>query len=304
MGDASRAHGEERVDTGFGLLDMVSEYRALRASVLRLWSQDGSAYSAADVRDMVRFNEAIDQSLAIATQAYTESVERSREMFQAMLWHDLRNPLNAVRMAASLLDEEAPLGEDDRRLVTQIRASSEAMNQLISDLIDLSSGKIRAGIPVFPADMDLGKLCQQVAAETRASSPDRPVTVRTDGDLRGRWDAGRLRQVLSNLLGNAVHHGEGPIDLWATGSAPAGVELGVRNGGPPIPKEVLPRLFDPMARARSGQNRRPGSLGLGLHIVSEIVSGHGGSVEVESSPETGTVVTVRLPRSAPAPDAA
>jgi signal transduction histidine kinase len=224
-------------------------------------------------------------------------------MFQAMLWHDLRNPLNAVRMAASLLDEQSSLSEEDRRLVTQIRASAGAMNQLISDLIDLSSGKIRAGIPVLPADMDLGELCRQVAAETRAASPDRPVSLRTEGDLRGRWDPGRLRQVLSNLLGNAVHHGEGPIDLWATGRAPAGVELGVRNGGPPIPKHILPRLFDPLARARAGRNRRPGSLGLGLHIVREIVTGHGGSVEVESSPESGTIALVRLPRSPPTPDA-
>jgi signal transduction histidine kinase len=291
----SLEHATDRVDSGFKLLDVIAEYRALRASVLRLWRESRPGPNDRDLEDLTRFNEAIDQSLAIAARGFTEKVARSREMFLAVLWHDLRNPLNAIRMGSSILDEQGELNEQDRRMVVQIRRSAEAMNRLISDLIDLSTGEIRGGLPLHPALTDLADLSRQVAEETRAGAPDRPVHLRTSGDLRGRWDPGRLRQALSNLLGNAVQHGAGPIEVWAADAGPE-VELGVRNAGPPIPRERLPTIFDPLSGRSASGGRRAGSLGLGLHIVHQIVTGHSGTIDIESSDRAGTVVTVRLPR--------
>jgi signal transduction histidine kinase len=177
--------------------------------------------------------------------------------------------------------------------------STVAMSRMISDLTDFSASSLGARMPLERSPMDLAELCHQVIEETRAGVPDRPLRLETRGDLAGEWDGARLRQVISNLLGNAVQHGEGAIDFSADGAG-AAVVLIIQNSGPSIPEEALPNVFNPLVRARGpgtpGRNRA-GSLGLGLYIAREIVVGHGGSIEIESSPEVGTVVTVQLPRT-------
>ncbi len=129
----------------------------------------------------------------------------------------------------------------------------------------------------------------------------RPISGR-HGDLVGKWDADRLRQVVSNLLGNAVHHGAGggPVDVTVTAEG-GDVRVAVRNGAPPIPPADLPTIFDPLVRGssqRTEKQRRPGSIGLGLYIARQIAGAHGGDIVVTSSWATGTVFTVRLPRDA------
>ena len=146
--------------------------------------------------------------------------------------------------------------------------------------------------------MDLKRLCQEVVDETRAAHPTRAVRFESHGDLTGDWDAARLRQLVSNLLGNAVQHGAGPVDVSASGQG-ADVRLAIRNEGPPIPRDALPTIFDPLVRGSSPERqkqRRPGSIGLGLYIAREVATAHGGTIGVTSSADAGTIFTVRLPR--------
>ena len=302
LNGASHDHALSRVDSGFGLDAVVAEYRALRASVIRLWGEGRSQPDADDLYDLTRFNESIDQSLARAVHSFTERVDRSRQMFLAILGHDLRNPVHSVGMLAHVLSRNTALDAEAAESVSHIAASAAGMSTMIVDLLDFTGAALGGKMPVSPAPMDLGAVCRDVAEEMRAADPARTLHFRPHGDLTGKWDAARLRQVVANLLGNALQHGAGarPVELTATGEGPT-VVLAVHNGGPPIPPDALPTIFDPLVRGTTPElkrQRRPGSIGLGLYIAREIVVAHGGTIDVASSADSGTTFTVRLPRHA------
>jgi signal transduction histidine kinase len=171
---------------------------------------------------------------------------------------------------------------------------------MISDLLDFSWAGLGGTMPVSPAEMDLRTLCREVVGEARAAHPGRTVNFVAQGELTGTWDGFRLRQVLSNLLGNALQHGgaNGPVELSAIAEG-CDVRLVVHNDGPPIPADALPSIFHPLVRGSSPEvqkRKRAGSIGLGLYIAREVISAHGGAIDVESSQEAGTMFTVRLPR--------
>lgn len=301
---ASTLHGLARVGSGFNIIEVASEYRALRASVLRLWRASGPRPDLHDLDDVTRFNESMDQSLALALRSYTKRVDQSRRMFLAILSHDLRHPLTCIRMAAHLVSPAAGADPTSAHALAQIETNAEAITRLINDLIDFASTGLGSAMPLKRSRVDLAKLCAEVVDTARTIHPGRTVTLRTEGDLTGEWDAARLRQVVSNLLGNAFQHGskQGAVDLAAVGEG-ATLRLSVHNEGTPIPPDMLATIFDPLVRvaAEGSQAARPtGSVGLGLYIVREIVLAHGGMVDVASTAEAGTTFTVRLPRSAAA----
>jgi signal transduction histidine kinase len=146
-------------------------------------------------------------------------------------------------------------------------------------------------------------LCDGVFRETRAAHPGRTIHRDTrGGNFAGTWDAHRVRQLVANLLRNAVQHGSPtePVTLTLDGTSGDAVVLSVHNLGPPIPADVLPMIFDPLVRAPTTvqARRAPGSVGLGLYIVREIAAAHGGTANLTSTPDAGTTATVRLPRHA------
>jgi signal transduction histidine kinase len=287
------------VQSGFDLAALVSEYRALRATVIRLWHESVPTPDRRDLDDLTRFNESIDQSLAEAARTYAETVDRSRQMFLGILSHDLRGPLHSIIMSAKALTLTAQLDAEATEMLSGVSTSAVAMAQMVNDLLDFTAAGVGATMPLSPLAMNLESLCHEVVEETRAGHPSGEVRFEARGDLTGEWDANRLRQVLSNLLENAVDHGgTGPVKLSASDEGDR-VRLAVRNGGPPIPPDALPTIFDPLARVpppQSQQKRRRGSIGLGLYIAREVVTAHGGSIDVRSSAKEGTVFTVRLPR--------
>lgn len=291
---ASEVHARERAMSGFELVEMVSEYRALRASVTRLWFEQGPPDSELACDDLRRFHEAIDQSMDIAIRHYAELVDRSRQIFLAMLGHDLRNPLCAIGINAWLLTQ--PNGSDSAEIGKDIASCAKAMQGIIQDLLAYAGGSLGATIPVTKTDADMGVLVREVVREAQTNCSSCSIRVGDlAGDLSGRWDPVRIRQMLSNLIGNAVQHGDGTIDIHA---APEGesVLLTVRNGGKPIPQDQLAMIFNPLFRSDQSDHRVSGSLGLGLYIVKEVATAHGGTVGVSSSEGTGTVFTVRIPR--------
>ena len=291
----AQSHGTDRAESGFDIGTMVSEYRALRASVIRLWTEEKGQLNAVDVQDLVRFSEAIDQALAESTTRFTSELDRTREIFLGVLGHDLRTPLAAVVTSAQFTLEVGDLATA-LKMAGVIVSSGTRMTHMVDDLLDFTRGRLGAAIPVEPALIDLRKLLLASVDEIKASRPDTVVNLDMGGDLRGEWDGPRLSQVLSNLLGNAVDHGSAvaPITVTARGDADE-VVWSVHNQGVPIPEAEFQHIFNPMttnaARARDGDH-----LGLGLYIAEQIVKAHRGWFKVESTAARGTTFTVHLPR--------
>jgi signal transduction histidine kinase len=143
--------------------------------------------------------------------------------------------------------------------------------------------------------VDLQQVCEEALIEIRSGQSTAVVQLQAGGDLRGEWDPDRLAQVVSNLVGNAIQHGDGtPVMLTAQGDGDS-VTLAVHNGGAPIPPDVLPFVFEPLARGH--EDSAGHSIGLGLFIVRAIVSAHGGNIKVSSSADAGTTFTVALPKA-------
>jgi signal transduction histidine kinase len=297
---ASELHAVGRLGSGFDLIEVVSEYRAMRASVLELWHESKPGADERDVADVTRFNESIDQSLAKAVTSYTQKTEQSRNLFMAILSHDLRNPLNSIAMTAQLLPRLNKFDPESTEMTSQILANASVMARMIGDLLDYTRTRLGAGMPVEPEPMDAGELCRLLYEEFRTAHPKRAFRYDATGDLTGEWDADRLRQAVSNLMGNAVQHGAAdvPVALTAHGEA-SEVVIAVRNGGPPIPAGELSRIFEPLIRGTSAEKprkNRPGSIGLGLYIAREVARSHHGSIDVTSTEADGTTFTIHLPR--------
>jgi signal transduction histidine kinase len=232
------------------------------------------------------------QQLAQELRERTETL-RLNEMFIAVLGHDLRNPLNSVMTLTTLLQR---ISEEEavRQAAARILSSSKRMQRMIEDMLDLARARLAGGIPLHRELSDLGPLMSRVVQEQQAMSPGRAIIESSEGDLRGEWDAARIAQIASNLIANAIQHGdESPIELRLDGTHPSEVRIAVCNQGS-IDPEVLPHLFDPF---RGGQRRagRNQGLGLGLYIVQQIVRAHGGRIDVQTVAE-GTAFHVSVPR--------
>ena len=296
---AAEIHGSGRAESGFSVAEMVSEYRALRASVIRLWTKAKGNLTGDDLGDLMRFNEAIDQSLAESISRYTTDIDRSREMFVAILGHELRSPLGAVLTGSQFMLERGALTEPDLTVATRVARSAGRMNQMVADLLDFTWGRLGSGIPITRGETDLAAVIREAVDEVAALHPEAVLQFTPTGDLRGQWDAPRISQVVTNLVGNAVQHGTAGARISVTAQGElADVVLRVHSHGEAIPKAELTGLFSPFKRFRSDRSagRDSGNLGLGLYIAERIVSAHNGTIDVRSSPEAGTLFTIRLSR--------
>jgi signal transduction histidine kinase len=182
--------------------------------------------------------------------------------------------------------------------VARIASSGARMAEMVSLLLDLTRIRAGKGMPIQRRESDLGQLCRDVANEVAAAHPERRVICEVEGDLRGAWDVARLSQVLSNLIVNALQHGDpgAPVRVSAQPTSDGKATVAVHNEGAPIPAESLKTIFDPFRQA-SGKSGRGGSIGLGLFIARSIIHAHGGTIDVSSSPEAGTTFCVLLPRA-------
>jgi signal transduction histidine kinase len=233
------------------------------------------------------------QQLAQQLEELTGTL-RLNELFTAVLGHDLRNPLSAIMNSATLLDR---VSKEDvvKQSAARMLNSGRRMSRMIDDMLDLTRARLGGGIPLRPQETDFGQLVQRVIQEHQVSFPERAFQTQQEGNLSGYWDADRLAQVVSNLLGNALEHGErkDAITVSLNGTRPEGITLAVTNTGA-IPEDLLPHLFDPF---RGGQRQlgRSDGLGLGLYIVQQIVLAHSGRVDVGTNAGR-TTFRVDLPR--------
>lgn len=302
---AAEVHAIDRVSAGFTGEQVMAEYRALRSSVLRLWAQQVEITTAEDIRDMIRFNEAIDQAQTESMARYAKMLREAQHLFLAILGHDVRTPLGAISMGAQVLLQDQTLPSKALKVGLRIFNSSRRMDEIVRDLLDFSISHLGEGIPVDPRTVDLSGICHAVVEEVRTYHPDRQIATLFEGDLIGAWDGARMAQVFSNLVSNAIQHGkpEGVIKVSMRGY-PDEVICEVGNEGDAIPPAKLRTLFDPVKRfaIRPASERAVShtqNLGLGLYVVKQIVAAHQGEVSVIAREADGVVFSLRLPRVSP-----
>jgi phosphoserine phosphatase RsbU/P len=222
-----------------------------------------------------------------------------RDQFIAVLGHDLRNPLASISSAARILGRET-LSERGLHVVGLMRGSVVRMAGLIDNVLDFARGSLGGGIPLRLEEADgLAQVLQQVVDELRLGRPDRRIVAAIDVRTPVECDAGRIGQLASNLLGNAVTHGDTADPVQFRAGVEGGIlEISVTNSGEPIPDTAIENLFQPFFRGKN-QDRSQG-LGLGLHIASEIAKAHKGTLAVTSN-EEATCFTFRMPTTMTAP---
>ena len=299
-GSAAGTHGTLRHVSGFSLLQLTAEYRALRATVLRLWLPKVKHFSEAVCGDMVRFNETIDQALAESVLTYSEQGTRTRDIFLAMLGHDLRSPLATVTMAGDLLVRQHAAETSLAAVGQRLRRSAASMTTMVNDLLEYARTQLGGMIPIATASQDMGPACSAALQAAEAAHPQCAFEYTASGDLTCNFDHERLQQVFSNLLNNAAQYSLPgyPVRLNACGETDA-VVVQVSNVGSVIPPPALNSIFNPLvqlALAPGDAGRPSTSIGLGLFIAREITLAHGGSIKADSSAESGTVFTVRIPK--------
>ena len=297
---AAEIHAADRLESGFAIEELMAEYRALRASVLRLWQRTERGADELAVQDMLRFNEAIDQSLTESVARYSAIARESQNVFLAILGHDVRNPLGAISMGAQTLRMDPSLSEKHHVVAGRMLGSARRVTEIVEDLIDFSTSRLGRSMPIAPAPMEAGSECQQVVEEMRTLHPQRTITFEQSGNLQVEWDRARIDQALSNLIANAIQHGEQGQPVWVTIDGAENITITVQNQGEVIAPGQLRTLFDPSRQfaVRTDHQAGGNNLGLGLFITRDIVAAHGGAITVSSTAEEGTAFTVTLPRQA------
>ena len=294
---AAAAHGVLRQNVGFDLGQLIAEFRALRASVLRIWMAKKRYGDEQAAYEIARFHEAIDQALCESAATYSAELEKSRDTFLGILGHDLRTPLGAVWAAVAVMDKS---NDADVR-ASASRAASRSlvtMRTMIADLLDFTRTRLGKGIPVMPEAADLEAVCRASIAEVALAFPDSSIRFAAEGALHGEFDRDRLHQVISNLLGNALEHGDRGTDVAVIAEGdPESLGFAVSNRGPVIPPSQLLAIFEPLVQLDGEAQRGSSNLGLGLYIAREIVLAHGGTIEATSAKDTGTTFKVKIPRA-------
>jgi signal transduction histidine kinase len=222
-----------------------------------------------------------------------------KEIFLGILGHDLRNPLSSILAIARVLNMRDDVSVEIRKRMDRVVASGVRMQRMIEQLLDLTRARLAGGIPVELSATALPflPLVSKIVDEVRVAHPQVTIETRVENHCAARIDSDRFEQVISNLLGNAVTHGDPkkPILVVLT-SRGNGASLTVHNWGRPIHADFLPLLFNPFARIEKSSGRTVG-LGLGLYISERIVDAHGGRLTVHSSADEGTRFEVLIPSS-------
>ncbi len=262
-----------------------SRYRAVLSRGLPVHDAKGRIASWVGINLDIDARKAMEREL--------RSAHDLRAQLLSVVSHDLRNPLNAIVFTVPMLQRTIRT-EPDARMLDRIASAAKRMDAIIGQLLDFSRAREANGFPISPSPCDLRQVCDAIVDELRMAHPGCLISVDGPAVLEGVWDCGALGQVLSNLVGNAIQHGDGGQVFVRLREDSARVRIDVQNGGDPIPPDVLPHIFD---ACRRGTEKRAHthSLGLGLFITRRIVEAHGGTIDVRSTPEEGTCFTVVLP---------
>ena len=276
---------------------LVGDYASLRASVIRQWRRKHPSPSASDLDDLVRFNEAMDRSLAELTATFSPSESQPQALFLGVLNHELRTSVASILMSAQVLTHRSTPGSPEAKAAQRILRSCEQLRQTLDALSDFTTVRLGAHLEIDRVRDDMGVLCRQALDAFARVDPERRIRLTSDGDLGGDWDQARIREAIGALIGNAARFASrgSPVTIAVDGHAADEITVTVHGDGTPIDVETLQTIFDPIARVES-ENATYAGLGLGLFMVRKVVDAHGGRVSVEAAPGLGTTFTVVLPR--------
>lgn len=245
--------------------------------------------------ELIAFNLDALNSLT-ETQMKLQEEQRNaetREQFIAILGHDLRNPVNAISLAAEVIVRKSS-DEKNLKLLKIIQDSNNRMKGLIDNMLDFASGRLGGGIKLdYDNAKGLDEILHQVITELKMAYPEKEITADINLNNEVKGDYKRIAQLFSNLLGNAITHGDehAPVKVSAKADQDR-FELCVMNQGRKISPETKKHLFKPFSRGKVHLGQE--GLGLGLYIASEIAKAHGGTINVESSDEE-TCFTLQIP---------
>ena len=300
---AASIHGILREDSGFTLVQLTAEFRALRTRLLRSWLAEVVEFDATVTRDIVLFNDALDQALAESAVTFSERGNETRDRFLAILGHDLRTPLSAISMSGQLLvfrPEDASRNAD---IGQRLLRSAAMMTAMVNDLLEYSRTQLGGKMPFDPALSDMGEIAQAAVNDARLANPECELDLILHNDLSGYFDAVRMQQVIMNLLANAAQYRTpGTAVAIHVQSENDVVTVSVTNRGPLIPNDALKTIFNALVQLPAGNEvagRPSTSMGLGLFVAREIVLAHGGKIEATSSLDQGTRFQVMIPRAFP-----
>jgi signal transduction histidine kinase len=295
---AAELHASLRLNHGFNIDQMVSEYRALRASVVRQWVAQNQPKADTDINDLIRFNEAIDQAITESVAEYTNIINDSRNLFLGVLGHDLRNPIGAASMAGETLKRLASPDSKQMALASHVVEATQRATRILNDLLAFTRSAFGTDIPIVRVPMEMGSLGTELVKEMQSLANSRTIEINIVGDTEGAWDKDRIGQVFSNLISNAIEYSfpDSTIAVTVEGT-PSDVMISVHNQGEPIAVDKVATIFEALTRGKPSQTDHQGSshLGLGLYITKQIVVAHKGNMNVASD-NSGTTFTARLPR--------
>jgi signal transduction histidine kinase len=249
------------------------------------------------LRERAEVEEALSQALTreCLARSRAEASSAFKEVFLGILGHDLRNPLNTILATARIMQMRNEVKPEACKRVERIVSSSTRMARMIDQILDVTRARLAGGIPIADRSAQpLGPLVTKIVDEIRAVHPARSIRLNIEPGCVASVDGDRLEQVVSNIVGNAVTHGDPAQAVSVDVLMRQGVcTIAVHNHGPAIEASFMPFLFDPFKRDKpcAGSN----GLGLGLYISERIVDAHGGKIEVRSSAEAGTRFDISLP---------
>jgi signal transduction histidine kinase len=267
-----------------GLRGDVISQEEIRSAAERVYS-----VTAGPIRD--ESGKTIAAVVAFVDISERKRREKERELFVGALGHDLRNPVQAISLAASSVARRPDVPDAAKTPVARIASSADRLNELISELLDFASSQ-HGAIPIKPEKCELHEIAADVIAEMKLARPDRDIRIEPQERCDGCCDRARMAQVFQNLLVNAVEHGdpEAPITV-RTGCCNDEVWAAVTNRGA-IPAEERPKIFEPFRRRTTSKG-----LGLGLYIARALVEAHGGTIAVECQNDE-TMFLIKLPLQA------
>lgn len=295
--EVGTAHGEQRVGFGFDFMQLSAEFRALRASVLRLWAKKSRKEDwKTDFYDMIRFNEAIDEIWMVSLDRFQTKLEESKNLFLGILGHDLRNPIATVKGANAILSLSGNRTEKEKEIIGFSNSSLKRMSELIDNLLELTELRLGAGMTVKKSVHDLHERLEDIVHELQLGYPEARILFDGSESIEGEWDILRVEQMVTNLITNAIRHGEqgGTVHVKISRQEEQAV-ISVHNQGAPIPEEIRQKIFHGRFSRNNGRPVNGKSYGLGLLVVKEVVEGHEGEISVDSDEKNGTTFTVKLP---------
>lgn len=294
--EAATAHGEQRLDFGFDLMQLSSEFRALRASVLKLWDRKVREENwKTDFYDLIRFNEAIDEIWMLSLERFQSKLDESKNLFLGILGHDLRNPLATVRGANTILSLAGNKTEEEEKALRLSRSSLKRMTELIDNLLELTQLRLGPGMTIKTRRYNLQERVDEIIQELQLGYPEANIILTAPQRVEGEWDILRIDQMLTNLIINAIRHGkaDGVVSVKLLQEGNYAI-INVHNNGTPIPAQIQRKIFN-KGFTKSNNSNHERNYGLGLLVVKEVVEGHEGEIKLNSNEEEGTTFEVKLP---------